>query len=41
MALIVSRDTVDAAVSALAGEGLEAYVIGEIVAGENKVQLEG
>ena len=32
MALIVSRDTVDAAVSALAKEGCDAYVIGEIIA---------
>ena len=40
MAVIVSKDTVDAAVEALAKEGCEAYVIGEIIAGEDKVQLE-
>ena len=40
MAVIVSKDTVNAAVEALASEGCEAYVIGEIIAGEDKVQLE-
>ena len=40
MALIVSKDTADAAKDALAKEGLEAYVIGEIIAGEDKVVLE-
>ena len=40
MALIVSKDTVEAAKEALAGEGVEAYVIGEIIAGEDKVLLE-
>ena len=40
MAVIVSKETVDAAVEALAKEGVEAYVIGEIIAGEDKVQLE-
>ena len=40
MALIVSRETVDAAVAALAAEGCEPYVIGEIVAGEEKIILE-
>ena len=40
MAIIVSKDTVNAAVEALASEGCEAYVIGEIIAGEDKVQLE-
>ena len=39
MALIVSKDTVDSAVAALASEGCEAYVIGEIVAGDDKVIL--
>ena len=39
MAVIVSKDTVDAAVKALAKEGCDAYVIGEIIAGEDKVQL--
>ena len=40
MAVIVSKDTVDAAVEAFSKEGCEAYVIGEIIAGEDKVQLE-
>ena len=40
MALIVSKDTVDAAKEALAKEGCEAYVIGEIIAGEDKIILE-
>ena len=40
MALIVSRETADAAIAALAKEGCEAYVIGEIIAGEDKVILE-
>ena len=40
MALIVSRETADAAVAALAAEGCHAYVIGEIVAGEDKVILD-
>ena len=40
MALIVSRNTVDAAMEALAKEGCDAYVIGEIVSGEEKVILE-
>lgn len=40
MAVIVSKETKDAAVEALAKEGCEAYVIGEIIAGEDKVQLE-
>jgi phosphoribosylaminoimidazole (AIR) synthetase len=39
MALIVRKDTVDRAVAALASEGCEAYVIGEIVAGDDKVIL--
>ena len=36
MAVIVSRETVDAAVAALAAEGCNAYVIGEIVANSNE-----
>ena len=40
MALIVSPETVDAAVAALAKEGCSAYVIGEIVAGDAQVVLE-
>ena len=39
MALIVSPDTVDKAMAALASEGCNAYVIGEIVAGDEKVIL--
>ncbi len=39
MAVIVSKDTADKAVAALASEGCEAYVIGEIVAGDDKVIL--
>lgn len=41
MAVIVSRDTAEAAKEALAKEGCDAYVIGEIIAGDDKVQLEG
>lgn len=40
MALIVSKETADAAVAALAKEGCSAYVIGEIVSGEDKIILE-
>ena len=40
MAVIVSKETKDAAMEALAKEGCEAYVIGEIIAGEDKVQIE-
>ncbi len=40
MALIVSPETVDAAVEALASEGVSAYVIGEIVTGDTQVILE-
>ena len=39
MAMIVSPETVEAAIAALAAEGCEAYVIGEIVAGEEAVVL--
>ena len=39
MAVIVSRDTVEAAKAALAAEGCESYEIGEIIAGEEKVIL--
>ena len=39
MALIVSRDTADAAMEALAQSGCESYVLGEIVRGEDKVVL--
>ncbi|MBE6913644.1 MAG: phosphoribosylformylglycinamidine cyclo-ligase [Ruminococcaceae bacterium] len=39
MSLIVSAQTADAAIAALRGMGEDAYVIGEIVAGEEKVTL--
>ena len=39
MAAVVSRDSADAALNALAAAGCEAYVLGEIVSGEEKVQL--
>ena len=39
MAVIVSKETVDAAVEALKSEGIDAYVIGEIVAGDERVVL--
>jgi len=39
MAMIVSRETADAAVAALAAEGCNAYIIGEIIAGDEKVIL--
>ncbi len=39
MSVIVSKDTADAALGALRSAGEDAYVIGEIVAGEEKVAL--
>ena len=39
MTVIVSRDTADKALAALKAEGCEAYVLGEIVSGEEKVVL--
>ena len=39
MAVIVSKDTVDQAVEALKSEGIDAYVIGEIIAGDERVVL--
>ena len=39
MAVIVSRETADAAIATLKEGGCDAYVIGEIVAGEEKVEL--
>ncbi len=39
MAMIVSPDSADAALEALRGQGCGAYVLGEIVAGEEKVLL--
>lgn len=40
MAMIVSKETADAAMAALKAEGCDAYVIGEIVSGTDKVILE-
>ena len=39
MALIVSKETADAALAALNGFGLNAYAVGEIAAGEEKVRI--
>ena len=39
MAVIVSAETAEAAKAALQAEGIEAYVIGEVVAGEEKIVL--
>ena len=39
MIVVVSPETADAALSALKAEGIDAYVCGEIVAGEEKVVL--
>ena len=39
MAMIVSPDTADAALAALRGANVDAYVLGEIAAGEEKVVL--
>ena len=39
MSMIVSPDTVDKAIDALCGRGVEAYVIGEIVEGEERIVL--
>ena len=39
MALIVSKETADAALAALNGFGLGAYAVGEIAAGEEKVRI--
>jgi len=40
MALIVSAETVDAAVEALAKEGVDAYVIGQIIDSNEGIILE-
>ncbi len=40
MALIVSKETADKAVEALKAEGVEAYVIGEIIENEEQIILE-
>ena len=39
MTMVVSRDTADAAVAALKAGGCDAYTVGEIVSGEEKVTL--
>ena len=39
MAVIVSRDTADRALSALRDNGCDAYPVGEIAAGEERVVL--
>ena len=39
MAMIVSRETAQAAMAALKDHGCDAYVVGEMVAGEEKVEL--
>ena len=39
MSLTVSRDSADKALAALKEQGVEAYVIGEIVSGEEKIEL--
>ena len=39
MTMVVSRDTADAAVAALRAGGCDAYAVGEIVSGEEKVTL--
>ena len=39
MAMIVSAETANAALEALRANGCEAYVVGEIVEGEEKVEL--
>ena len=39
MAMIVSAETADAAMEALKANGCEAYVVGQIVEGAEKVEL--
>ena len=39
MTVIVSRETADTAIATLKAEGCDAYVIGEIVAGDERVTL--
>ena len=39
MSLTVSRETADKALEALQAQGVDAYVIGEIVRGEEKIEL--
>ena len=40
MTVIVSKETADAALATLQAEGIDAYVIGEIIAGDERVILE-
>ena len=39
MAVIVSKETAEAAIEALKSEGIDAYVMGEIVNGDERVVL--
>ena len=39
LSLTVSKNTADAALSSLKASGLDAYVIGEIVSGEDRICL--
>ena len=39
MAVIVSAETADSALAALKAEGVDAYVIGEVAAGDTKIEL--
>ena len=39
MSIVVPRDQVDTAIEILTAEGEEAYVIGEIIKGEEKIEL--
>ena len=39
MAVIVSRDTADKALAALKGAGCDAYVLGDVARGEEKIVL--
>ncbi len=39
MTMIVSRDTADKALEALRSHGCNAYVLGDVVSGEDKVAL--
>ena len=40
MSLTVSRDTADKALEALRAAGEEAYVIGEVIRGEDRIRLD-
>ena len=39
MSIVVPADQVDAAIEILTAEGEEAYVIGKIIKGEEKIEL--